>query len=284
MAKTGVLGNGPISFFNTATRGQVSIPLSALIFDGGKLTISQDAGRADLTALLGSGLSTWLDYQVSQGFVSPAPSTPAAQALVFKAADAGVTGNDVTVAIAYSSGTPKKYTATATKIDRYTGLTKDNIVSILGMGAKVGSQPGLVQVKDQPLSTLTLAPNPTVSGPAPAGDVGKQAGFTVTFSAGNTLTFLASKAGVEGNDISITVSDVVGATFSLTATWTKATAAIDTTVPTPATAFDVLGYVLKVSAPPSGTLGLPQAGLYTLSGGADAAPAATATATALTPS
>src|SRR4051812_10667616 len=115
MAKTGVLGNGPISFFNRATRSQISIPLSALIFDDGKLGISASANRPDLAALLGSGLSNWLGYIASQGFVVAAPTAPAAQALVFTAADPGVTGNDVTVEIVYPAGSPPTYTAKVTK-------------------------------------------------------------------------------------------------------------------------------------------------------------------------
>jgi hypothetical protein len=275
MAKTGVLGNGPISFFSAGS--QYSIPLSLLTFDGSQLTISSDANRTDLSDLLPKGLAHWLDYLANQGFVSPAPSPPVTQALVFKAADPGVTGNDVTVAIAYGSGTPKKYTATVTKTDQYTGLTKDNIVSILGMGATAGSQPGLVKVKDAP--TFTAVANATATLTPPAAGAGQLAAFSLDFGSGNTLTLAASKAGPDGNDIAIKVTDAASGTFSLTATWTKATATIDTSIPTPATAFDPLKYVVTVSTPPSGTLGAPQAGLYTLSGGADVTPAATATAT-----
>lgn len=278
MATTGVLGNGPISFFDKATHTQISIPLSALIFDGSVLKISQDAGRPDLIAL--SGLSKWLAYQASQGFAVPAPTAPAAPAMVFKAADPGVTGNDVTVEIVYPTATT--YKATVTKTDKYTGLTKDNIASVLGLvGPPVvpGSQPGLLRVKDPLPLTFIVAPNSTVK-PGPLADAGTNAEFSVVFGVGNTLTLAATKAGSEGNAISIAVTEVVGATFSLTVTWTTTLAAIDTTTQPPP--FDAAKYVLSVSAPsPGGTFGAPQAGLYVLRGGADAAPAATATATAL---
>jgi hypothetical protein len=283
MAKTGVLGNGPISFFNKATHGQVSIPLSALIFDNGKLVISQGANRPDLLAL-DPGLTTWLNYIAGQGFVVPAPTPPAAQALVFTAADPGVTGNDVTVEIVFPPG--PTYTAKVTKTDRYTGLKAGNIGNVLGLaGPPVvpGSQPGLVHVKTLAVTTLadrTATPDPAATvGPTDA------AAINFDFGGGSTLVLAASKPGPDGKKISVTikVTDVPSGTFSLTATWTT-TITIDTTaLPSAwATAFLGAGYVLSVSAPPPATtLGLPQAGIYVLSGGADAAPAASATATAV---
>jgi hypothetical protein len=284
MAKTGVLGNGPISFFIAVTRSQVSIPLSVLIFDGGALTVSSTAGRDDLTALLGSGLSQWLAYQASQGYVVPAPTAPAGQALVFKAVDAGVTGNDVTVEIVYAAGTPRKYTATVTKTDNYTGLTKDTIEGVLGKVASPipGTQPGLVQVKDK-----TAFSGPVDATQGPVGPVvGATEAAAIKFALGpsNTLELAASRPGPDGMKLLVTlaVTDAPSGTFSLTATWTTAITIDTTALPAAwATAFLAAGYVLTVGAPASGTLGLPQAGVYVLSGGANAAPAATATATAL---
>jgi hypothetical protein len=282
MAKTGVLGNVPISFFITATRSQVSIPLSALIFEDGTLKISPAANRPDLLAL--SGLPVWLDYLASQGVVVAAPTTPAPQALVFKAVDTGVTGNDVTVEIVYPPATTT-YTAKVTKTDRYVGLTKATLAGVLGTAtpAVVGTQPGLVQVKDMTAFTGpaagTATPDPTVTvGPA------EFAVINFDFGSGNKLALAASRAGADGKKITVTlaVTDAPSGTFSLTATWTT-TITIDTTaLPSAwATAFLAAGYVLTVGPPPAGTLGLPQAGVYVLSGGADAAPAAQATATAL---
>jgi hypothetical protein len=101
---------------------------------------------------------------------------------------------------------------------------------------------------------------------------------------GNKLDLGASRAGPDGNKITVAlkVTDAASGTFSLTATWTTTITVAANVTPTPATAFDLVKYVLGVSAPPPATtLGLPQAGIYVLSGGADAAPAARATATAL---
>jgi hypothetical protein len=281
MAKTGVLGNVPISFFITATRSQVSIPLSALIFEDGTLKISPTANRPDLSGL--SGLSVWLDYLASQGFVVAAPTTPAPQALVFKAVDTGVTGNDVTVEIVYPSATTT-YTAKVTKTDRYTGLTKATLAGVLGTAspAVAGTQPGLVQVKD--MIAFTAPADGTASPTGPPVGPAAFAVINFDFGGGNKLDLAASRAGPDGNKIAVTlkVTDAPSGTFSLTATWTT-TITIDTTaLPSAwATAFLAVGYVLTVGPPPAGTLGLPQAGVYVLSGGADAAPAAQATATAL---
>ncbi len=284
MAKTGVLGNGPISFFNTATHGQISIPLSALIFDNGKLVISPSANRPDLLAL-DPGLTTWLDYIAGQGFVVSAPTPPAAQALVFTAADPGVTGNDVTVEIVFPPGSPPTYTMKVTKTDRYTGLTKDNLAIVLGLvGPPVvaGTQAGLLRVKDASAFTGPADPTATVVVPAVAAtDV---AVIKLDLGGTNKLDLGASRAGPDGNKITVAlkVTDAVSGTFSLTATWTTTITVSANVTPTPATAFDPVKYVLTVSGPPpSGTLGLPQAGVYVLSGGADAAPAARATATAV---
>lgn len=281
MATTGVLGNGPISFFDKSTHGQVSIPLSALIFNGSVLTISPDAKRTDLSDLLTKGLSQWLAYQASQGFVVPAPTAPAAPAMVFKAQDPGVTGNDVTVQIVYPTVTT--YKATVTKTDTYTGLKKDTIEGVLGLvGPPVvpGSQPGLLRVKDASAFTGPAVPITTVVVPAVA--TTDLAVIKLDFGGGNKLDLGASRAGPDGNNISVelTVTDAPSGTFSLTATWTTVININTTKLPATA-AWSTAGYVLNVSAPSGGTLGAPQAGLYVLRGGADAAPAATATATAL---
>ncbi|HEU4730882.1 MAG TPA: hypothetical protein VFT22_23465 [Kofleriaceae bacterium] len=279
MAKTGVLGKGPISFFIAATRSQVSIPLSALIFEDGTLKVSSSAARPDLVAL--PGLSAWLDYLASQGFVTAAPTIPAPQAIVFQAVDPGVTGNDVSVEIVYPAAS-HTYTAKVTKTDRYTGLTRTNLAGILGTSGP-GTQPGLVRVKDA--SAFTAPGNATAS-PDPSATVGPtdQATIDFDFGGGNTLALAASRPGADGKKltVAIEVTDAASGTFSVTAIWTT-TITIDTTaLPSAwATAYLAAGYVLTVGPPASGTLGLPAAGVYVLSGGADAAPAAQATATAL---
>ncbi|HET7504604.1 MAG TPA: hypothetical protein VFK02_26460 [Kofleriaceae bacterium] len=279
MGKTGVLGKGPISFFIAATRSQVSIPLSALIFEDGTLKVSPTAGRSDLVAL--AGLPAWLDYLADQGFVVAAPTSPAPQAIVFRAVDPGVTGNDITIEIGYPPATTT-YTATITKTDRYAGLTRTSLAAILGTTGP-GTQPGLVRVKD---ASAFTAPGTATASPDPSATVGPTDQATIHFDlgSGNTLVLAASRPGADGKKITVAieVTDVASGTFSVTASWTT-TITIDTTALPPAwaTAYLAAAYVLTVGPPPSGTLGLPAAGVYVLSGGADAAPAAQATATAL---
>ena len=70
------------------------------------------------------------------------------------------------------------------------------------------------------------------------------------------------------------VSDVAGAAFTLTATWQKSAAKIH--------AADLqaqFGYEIAVTPPPGGPLGVPTNGTTTLTGGAEPAAAAAATAT-----
>lgn len=281
MATTGALGKGPISFFVSGTGNQVSIPLSALIFNGGQLQLSPAASSL-ATGLDPTKLSSWLNYVAAQGLIVPAPTAPPAQALIFTAADPGVTGNDVTVTIV-SGPTGNQFTATVTKTDVYPNLNATNIGTVLGAVAPAppspGTGPGLLRVSDA--SKLGAVPSGTATGVTSTDNPAK---VTFTFSPTNSLALVASKSGAASQAVvaTITPTDASGNTFTLTITW-KAVIPVNPGVATWVADFNsAASYVLSVTAPPAPLQAAPpQAGVYVLSGGSNAAPATPATATAL---
>src|SRR5271167_4203362 len=92
---TQVTGNGPLEFTNANGR-QISIPLSALYFDGSG-TLQVDATWASASGLMpNKGV---LGYAQSEGSITPAPAPPPFAAMIIKAADQGTSGNNIQVAI-----------------------------------------------------------------------------------------------------------------------------------------------------------------------------------------
>jgi len=266
------VASGPVSFF-TGSGTQVSIPIAALLFDAGKIKLSDTYGGPNP-----AGLQGWLNYLASAGVIVPGKTAPPAAAIVFTAAAAGSTGNDVQVEIAYTSASA--YTIKADKIDIYPGLTPASIGAVLGTSAALGSRPGLVRVAD---ASSFIAPQDGTH-PLLGGDAATRASALIDFAAGNTLTLEASSVGADGNSINLVFSnsDATAHTFTLTASWSK-TVTIDATLDGAAQVAAIaagLGFVLT-AAVPSGGFSLPQAGSFTLSGGSDSAAASSASATAL---
>lgn len=281
MATNSVLGNSPISFFMPDK--QVSIPLSALVFQDGQLQLADGSPFANE---LGSNqqFTNWLTYLAAQGVVVPAPTQPPAQALVFTAVDQGVTGNDVSVNVTYSQNT---CTVTATKTDRYTGLTAGNIAQALS------DQPGLVTLQtSNPSFTGFTGPDDLTVSMTPASPPATLPTATFSLDANNQLVLVPTKTGPDSSfpkaslliQVTLSVKGAASGTFSLTAVWTK-TVQIDPTKPgTWSASFGQLNYVVSVSAPPvppGASIRLPQAGTYVLTGGSNTVQATYATATAL---
>lgn len=276
---TQVTGNGPLEFTN-ANGKQVSIPLSALYFDGNG-TLQVDATWAAASGLKpNKGV---LGYARSEGLIKPAPAPPPFAAMLVKAAQEGTGGNNIVIQIsdvtAAADPTQTTFSITVTENDVYTGLTAATIESTLGSSTvsggtltsvKTGSSPGLVQVESGSVDTGGF-PN-TVTNASLAGDPGE---LTVDGEGSPSLVFtlLAKKAGADGAATLIDITPDTAspptsstATFTLTANWSKMVN--DVTLATlAATMQSEFGYEVTVSLPSSGAYSVPAAASSALGGG-----------------
>jgi hypothetical protein len=275
---TQVTGNGPLEFTNADGR-QISIPLSALYFDGNG-TLQVDSPWATATGLMpNTGV---LGYAQSEGLITPAPAPPPFAAMIIKAADQGTGGNNIQVVISDISPatdpTQTTFSITVTETDVYSGLTAATIESTLGSSTvsggslvpvKTGSSPGLVQVESGSVDTSGF-PN-SINGSL----TGNPAELAVDGEGSPAVIFtlLAKKAGTDGATTQIDISSDSGSpptsdnpTFTLTATWSKMVN--DVTLETLASTIQSeLGYEITVSLPGSGAYSVPAAAQSTLSGG-----------------
>jgi len=270
MAKTPVMAaTGPIEFL--AGTQQISLPLSALYFENGKLKAAgplYTAHQADA--------DKWLQYLADQGLVTPAAAPPPKQALLITAKNAGSQGNDIHIAIANvrpdpGDATKQIFDATLTQTDTYAGLTKDTIKDVLGTTSAFtsGSRPGLVFVSSGGVPDLpqagTYAPNNSgvVSVPKDGG--------------GNAFQ-LTYRVGVTGATASVQIANVStdAGTFSLVATWTKTATGIYVTQL--ATSFPDHIAVTKPDGSAANDTDVPAPGTVFLAGGSDAASAQNASA------
>ena len=282
---TQVTGNGPLEFTN-ANGKQISIPLSALYFDGNG-TLQVDSTWAAASGLNpGKGV---LGYVQSEGLITPAPAPPPFAAMIIRAEDQGTGGNNIVVQISDISPatdpTQTTFSITVTENDIYPGLTAATIESTLGSSTvsgsslvpvKSGTSPGLVQVEAGSVDT-TGFPNTTTN----ATLSGDPAELTVDGEGSPAVVFvlLAKKAGADG---AITLIDITSdttspptsntPTFTLIANWSKMIN--DVTLATLASTIQSeLGYEVTVSLPSSGAYSVPATANSTLSGGTPGSPA-----------
>lgn len=277
MATTPAVGPGPISYLKSDGT-QVIIPLTALGFSGGSLTIPTSFAEA----------TTWLTYLAQQGILTLGAPPPPAPAINIKAATPGSGGNNIRILIANVDTTqdPAKFDVTITETEVYTGLSWDSkspmfIATILGTHANPGS--GLVHVKD---NTVSGPPNP-IATPTPLtlGSNGKTpvpATYHVTGTSGDAFVLEARSAGTGGNSIKVTITnvDTTTKTFTLTAAWMlQLTGTNKTTASDLANNTDAQ-WEITVTQPTGGYLA-PAPGAATLSGGTDGLSPTAATATIL---
>jgi len=220
---------------------------------------AQDSGPQGL-------LAGWLRYLVEQGLLQQAPTAAKKPAMLIKATNAGAQGNNIQVVIAGitldASGDPTKtkFDLTATETDTYTGLTTATIAQSIGTDqAPVGS--GLVHVVQASVHVDRTPANGAKDLPPPA---------DFDDSGANLVFPLDVRAGMGATDpkvhVTIANADEAAKTFDLTATWSRRVTGVTTA--TAASALAALGYLVTVSAPPSGAFSVPTAGTFSLSGGA----------------
>jgi hypothetical protein len=276
-----VLGSGPIGFTDTNGKQQ-SIPLSLLYFDNGLVKADKwplySANTAVVDALLKS--------LVAGEFLKPAPAPPPKPAMVLKAAIPGIRGNTIQVTFSniVAGATPPTSTTFEAEITAkatYSGLSFNPaslsfVGKVLGVGATLGTSPGLVRVKEPAPSTAVLPKAITTSTQLAGGGVSAKSSLSVAGDpSGTAFTLEAWKDGAEGNNIKITIPDVnsEAQTFTLVVEWTqpKITSIALSELPSKLAGLAGKEFVIEVSKPEGATdFGIPALGTITLSGGADA--------------
>jgi hypothetical protein len=272
MAKA-VIGNGPIGFTDENGKQQ-SIPLSLLCFEDGLVKADKwklyDDNKQVVDALLKS--------LVAGEFLKPAPTPPPKPAIALKAARPGTEGNTIQVTFSYTPTDPTKtsFDAEITAKATYSGLSFDPgspsfVGTVLGIGGKAGTSPGLVQVKETP-PTATLPKIITNSKPLMGGGASAQSLLPIDGDPSGTAFILeAWKKGVDGNNIKITIPNVdpVAETFTLVVEWAQSKIISITLADLP---LKLAGneFVIQVSKPENGDFGIPAPGRIILNGGSDA--------------
>jgi len=273
MSSTIALGSGPIAF--TTKGGQaLLIPLTAISFENGAVKLSATYSNYQ------AELQPWLNYLAKQKTITAGEIAPPQPALIIKATDPGITGNNIQIEfknitpdLADSSNLEKTtFDAIVTEKETYTLSFDENspifIKKILGTDTLSGSN--LVHIKDtdtpsqpQP-GTYTLENgNATTKATKPVdGD-----------PSGIAFNLEAKKVGEDGNNTVASISgvDAAAKTFVMAIAWTKTIAAIKL-AELPAKLEGTEKYIITVTKP-DGSLSnftlIPSAGLFTLNGGAD---------------
>lgn len=269
MANTPVTGGGPFEYI-TASGKQVSIPLSALSFDASGNPVVDAAW----TPLADPGTAL-LAFATAQGTLAPAATRSPFPAMLLRAADAGASGNNITVTVAVSSPpangdiTQTTFDLTVTETDVYKGLTAATVESILGSSAVTGTSPGLVQVV---AGSVDAAGVPTaVAGAALTGSPAK---LDVDGTGTPPLVFslTGKKDSPDALLTKVSVTPTTGSSFDLEATWTKTVSGVTLTTVASQVSSE-LGYEITVSTPNSGAYSLPASAVTALSGGSSVAAA-----------
>ena len=288
MAGTQATGTGPFEF--TDSNGKhVSIPLTAITFDANSKPLINSAWQHVFATQ--PAAASLLAYAVAEGLIAPAPAPSPFPAMIVKAVDGGLGGNNITVAISNivpDAGSPPtndptrtSFTITVTETDIYNGLTAASIEQTLGSADGTftsvvkGTSTGLVQVLHgsvEVYGTPHSVSAATFTGPPYRLDVNGSA------SPPKVFTLIPKKAGSDARFTKITITPNTSSppqagpgTFLLQATWTQnATATLETLA---SVVQSMLGYEISVSPPGSGSYSVPAVAVTSLSGGAPGASA-----------
>jgi hypothetical protein len=270
MAKTPVTAaTGPVQIVDGGQ--QVSLPLSSLFFEDGKLMASGSVYAAHQPAF-----DPWLQYLAHQGLITPAAALPARSALLITAKDPGSIGNDISLVIANVGQDPSDlstqvFDATLTQVDSYPGLTPQTLGGVIGTSAAPtgATRPGLVW-----LSSTSVPGQPAAGTYAPVNQV-----VTVPDDGGVVAFVLTYRPIDQPTTARVQISSAGGGTFSLVATWTRTKPGIHVTDLVTAPFSDFITVTKPDGSSPSNA-DVPAPGTVVLSGGSDSATAKPASATA----
>lgn len=262
MSKLAVLAAGPVAYTD-AGGSQVSIPTPAMFFEDGAVGF---AAPATMDAATKDGIVSWLTVLATEGFLTPDTSTPSVPAMIVEAKDAGPSGNaiqiDITNVRPKPTDTSKKIVdVTVSEADEWQMLTPATLKSVVGTSAGTGDQRGLVFVSSAAAPVQPKDGTYAMTGDPATAIINKADGSAGAFT-------LKTKAG--GPDAALTKIEISGAadaanpdTFSMRATWAKTAMALE--AGDIEAAFD---YEISIDPPEDGSLAVPAAGTYPLSGGA----------------
>jgi hypothetical protein len=261
-----VQGTGPVAI-TTAKGAHLTIPLSALTYSQGAITISGWTAPDSDTQ---TAAQNWASYLLGQSDLAPAPSpttAPAGPAFLLEATHPGLLSSQISVAI---SGVTAANPPDASTIDMtvsvtnaYSGLTLATLGSTIGTSEGGGSQPGLVFLSSaDPPSDLPVG---SASAVEFSGDPPK-----AVIACGNgtqfTLTGVADIG--TGTTFTVEVPAPVAGKFELDVVWSLAV-----TDKKPSELPALFQSVVKITAPSAG-FGVPKELTYPLTNGADPDPTA----------
>jgi hypothetical protein len=267
-----VVGTAPLSFTDS-TGAQQFVPLSALQFEGSKVTVrsswSASFDAAETITLLAVAAS-----RVAAGELAPPPTQPPAPAIALTAARTGPETSNIEVTVTPDSPSPltAKLTFQAVETDTYSGLdTAATAAARIGVDTPAGAESppagtGVVVIKASSVSTSKALPVKQEASALTG------AGFAVKDKDDKTLFTMLPRpgyAGTGGISVAVTV-DPSATTFTVTATYDsdKETGTNSTVTLTSLGALPAkVAYLVTASAPPGGAA-LPAAGTVRLAGGA----------------
>jgi hypothetical protein len=259
MSSSIAVGSGPIAFTDKNGHAHL-IPLTAISFEGEELHL--DDKYKELT----TDILPWLKYLAEQKIIRAGEVPPKKPALVLKAIDAGVVGNNIQVEFKDIDLAEATFAAILTVKETHTLSYDSNSDIFIKKILKATEQPrSIVHVLDadtpsQPISKKYNLATGTAATKAKVAIDGAAAGTTA-------FTLEAGKNGEDGNNIVATISGVddQAKTFVLSIVWTKTISAIKLTdLPTKLT-----NQYIVAEANPAGKFAVPPAGIFALRGGSD---------------
>jgi hypothetical protein len=225
------IGSSPFEFTDGNGK-QVSIPLAALTFTAGVLDVDVDwpplkrgeyGGSQQDSLTTQQAITNFLaELTKNRIFTEPPPVAPQ-PALLVTAADPGIAGNNITVAITKDPDldpAKAKFDITVVETEVYTGLSAGTIEAVLGTETTPGSKPGLAHVLSGSVDKTLTPVDQTVT--FPAGTPGVNATIDINDATpALVFTLEARKPGPGSAFAKAEISDAAGGTFTLTLTWER---------------------------------------------------------------
>jgi hypothetical protein len=269
LARTAAQAMSPVVFF-TEDGAQLEVPMSAIYFDNGVVGTDRPPDSSSRKLLL------WLQYQASLGRIVSAPDPPASPAFLVEAATAGTYGNRIEITTA-PAATPTAVDSVDVKVsatDRYIDVKVADLAGLLGTAGAKGTEPGLLQVADNPVGASEPTPGIIAEDPTATWKLG-------TGKKAVTLEPRTPGTDFDAGDVLVRV-EPGGApgTFALVVTWS---AAVDDVSPADFSAaftpkFD---FLVTIAKPADGPFKAPRAGTLSLAGGSERTDATSARATVM---
>lgn len=275
MSSAIAVGSRPIAF-TTKDGKALLIPLTAISFENGdvKLSAAYSSYQAEL--------QPWLVYLAKQEIIIAGEIPPQQPALIIKATDPGIAGNNIQIEFKNIAPDPAEplnsakttFDAIVTEKETHT-LSIDSaspifIKKILGTETTLGSKQSLVHIKAADTPSQPKPGKYTLSN----GNATTKATKSIDGdSLGIAFNLEAKKVGEDGNNTVVNISTVnsEAKTFVMSIVWTKTIAAIKL-ADLPAKLEGTNQYILTVTKPDGGSSGftiMPSVGLFALNGGAD---------------